>query len=139
MSVLMLMLAQAPPVDPQISGNWILGVLGAIGTILGIVYGHAKGKSSQRFTLDTPVPEVPFRKVPGMVSWNDHQQLITRIDRLEKHFDDLRKEQSEQFKDILEHGAVREQRIMDKIDAVAREWHSRMDTQFGPKPHTRRS
>lgn len=132
------MLANAAAPDPQISGNWILAVLGAIGTIAAGFYGHAKGKSAQRFTLESPVPEVPFRKVPGVPSWNDHQQLIFRIDRLEKHFDELRREQSEQFKDILEHGAVREQRIMDKIDAVAREWHSRMDTQFGPKPHTRR-
>lgn len=132
------MLAEAAP-DPQISGNWILAVLGALGTILAGIYGHAKGKSAQRFSLEAPVPEVPFRKVPGVPSWNDHLTLIARVDRLEKHIDDLRKEQAEQFKDILEAGSERERRLADKIDAVAREWHARMDTQFGPKPHTRRS
>ena len=132
------MMAEAVPVDPQISGNWILAVLGALGTLAAGFYGHAKGKSSQQVTLNSPVPTVPFQKVPGVPSWNDHMSLMARMDRMEKHLDDLRDEQAKQYKDILEHGSVREQRIVDKIDAVAREWHARLDVQFGPKPPTRR-
>lgn len=129
-------LANTPPPDTMVSGNWIIGLIGAIAAGIALVLGKKQGikEATNNITLQSPMPEVPVRKVPGTVSWYDHSTLAERVGRLENHIDSLRREQADQFKDLLESGSVREVRIMEKIDAVAREWHARMDTQFGPKP-----
>ena len=132
------MMAEAAPADPQISGNWIIGVLGAIATILGVIFGHARGKSAQRFSLDSPVPEVPFRKVDRPVSFDQHSSLEARVGRIELHLDVIQRDQAQQYRQILEAGSERELRMTEVISQGLREVHARLDGIIKPHP-TRRS
>lgn len=86
-----------------------------------------QAEKAKAMRLEEPVPTVPTRKVPGLVTWNDLQPLIQRMDRFEKHLDEVRKEQSDQFKEILEAGSAREHRLTTHVDDVARAIHSRID------------
>jgi len=132
------MMAEAVPADPQISGQWILGVLGAIGTILGIIFGHARGKAAQRFSLEAPVPEVPFRKVDRPVSFDQHTSLEARVARIETHLDTIQRDQAMQYRQILEAGSERELRMTEVINHGLREVHARLDGLVKPSSSSRR-
>ena len=96
--------------------------------VLSVVLGKKMGKAeAQGMRVEGPVPTVPTTKVPGFVTWDHLQPIITRMDRLEKHLDDVRKEQSDQFKQILEAGSTRETRLTTHVDDIARAIHSRLD------------
>lgn len=135
----LLTLMTTTPAAPatNIPGDWVLALVGLIiTTLLGGLVGKKIGKTeAQGMRLEEPVPTVPTRKVPGLVTWDHLQPLIQRMDRLERHIDDVRKEQSDQFKELLEAGAAREQRLVDKVDEMARAIHARIDDHL---PRTRR-
>jgi hypothetical protein len=132
------MMAEAAPADPQISGNWILAVLGALGTLAAGFYGHAKGKSAQRFALEAPVPEVPFRKVDRPVSFDQHTSLEARVARIETHLDTIQRDQAMQYRQILEAGSERELRMTEVINHGLREVHARLDGLATTRPPSRR-
>jgi hypothetical protein len=133
---LLTLLANTPPTDPLDKIlPWVTTfVLGVLGLVFGKVWGKREATATR---LEDPVPTVPTRKVPGIVTWDHLQPLIQRMDRLERHIDDVRKEQSDQFKELLEAGAAREQRLVDKVDDVARAIHSRIDDHL-PRPRSPR-
>lgn len=131
-----LFLATTPAGDDQVSTKVLYGVITAIFTGMALVAGKTMGKKeAQSMRLDEPVPTIPTRKVPGFVTWDHLQPLITRMDRLEKHLDDVRKEQSDQFKEILEAGSTRESRLTTHLDDVARAIHSRIDDMMRDANH----
>lgn len=126
----------APAVDPLDKIlPWVTTfVLGVLGLVFGKVWGK---REAQGMRLEEPMPTVPTRKVAGAVTWDSFAPLVARMDRLERHLDDVRKEQSDQFKELLEAGAAREQRLVDKVDDVARALHSRIDDHL-PRPRNTR-
>lgn len=138
------LLANAVPAVPADPLDKILPwVTTFVIAVITAVLGRALGKKeAQSMRLDEPVPTIPTRKVFNNVTWNDLQPIITRMDRLEKHLDEVRKEQSEQYKEILEAGSTRESRLTTHLDDVARAIHSRIDEMMRdnhqPKPPTRR-
>ena len=115
--------AAAP--DAMISGNWIIGVLGAVGTLLGIILGHAKGKAAQEVSIkDQPVR---FTKDQRPVSYDQHTALDARVGRIEGHLDAIQRDAGQQYKQLLEAGAEREMRLTEFLGAGLREVHARLD------------
>jgi hypothetical protein len=117
----------AAAADPMISGNWIIGFLGAAGTLLGVILGHKNGKASQSVTLATPLPEMPFRKMLTPPSWDAHKALCDRVSALELATSELRRETTHQYQEILKAGGEREVHLSDKLDGIARGIHARID------------
>lgn len=131
--------AAAAAPDTMVSGNWILGVLGALGTLLGVVLGHAKGKASQDVTIkDQPVR---FTKDQRPVSYDQHSALDARVARIEGHLDAMQRDAGQQYKQLLEAGAEREMRLTEFFGAGLREVHARLDALMRhlPTPPNRRS
>lgn len=125
------LLANVPPAaSDSVSGNVLVAIIGAIFSGFALLYGKRQGikEATNNITLQSPVPEVPTRKVPGAVTWDHLQPLIQRIDRMERHLDEVRKEQSDQYRETLEAGGAREHRIITHLDDVARAIHARIDT-----------
>ena len=124
--------------DPMISGTWLIGFLGAAGTLLGIILGHKNGKASQGVTINTPIPEMPFRKVERPVSYDQHNSLEQRVGRIEAHLDVIQRDQANQYRQIIEAGAERELRLTETLHAGLREVHGRLDQIFKQAAPTRR-
>lgn len=123
--------------DFMISGKWLIGAAVAIIPVLGTVWSKAKqaGKTEAQTTrLEPPIPEVPTRKIFTPPTWSDHKALCDRVKRVEDDVSDLRESQQKQFSHLLEAGAEREIRIMDKLDGIARGIHDRIDRILKPSP-----
>jgi ABC-type thiamine transport system ATPase subunit len=130
-------LGNAVTPDPMISGNWIIGVIGAAGTLLGIIFGFLKGKSQEVVIKDQPVR---FTKDQRPVSYDQHHALDARVGRIEQHLDAIQRDQGLQYKQILEAGAERELRMTEFFGAGLREVHARLDKILEVKSNpTRRS
>jgi hypothetical protein len=147
------MLAEAaPPPTDNVSLAVLLGVIGAIfsglALLAGKVIGHKQGevvgakkeqaRQQGNVTLDPPIPEVPVRRVYPGPSWDQHRDLVRRVEASERHIEEMRADMGKQYIAILNAGQERERSIKDKIDEVAVEWHRRLDEIFKPKrPGTR--
>lgn len=126
----------APAADPMISGNWILAMIGAITTAAAAFFGKAQGrKEAQRTTLESPVPEVPTRKVPTPPTYDAHRALEHRVGRVEEDITRIRDELKEdrrvaamQFQQLMQAGQDRELRLGEKIEGFANAIHRRIDT-----------
>ncbi|WAC20994.1 hypothetical protein OVA24_06310 [Luteolibacter sp. SL250] len=81
---------------------------------------------------------IRIQNTPGFVTFNDIKPLTDRMERFDQDLRDLRRDQGEQYRQLLESGQERETRIKEKMDDVARDWHARLDLQFGPKPRSSR-
>ncbi len=144
-------LANTPPADPL--DKILPWVTAFVVAVLSIVFKTQANAAAERakqaedkvksLRLEPPVPEVPvaMRKVPGSPTWSDHGSLVDRVARLEGHVEQMRTEQAEQFRDILNSGANRQAEIVrqlsEKIDQVAVEWHRRLDQFFTKTPPRR--
>lgn len=131
--------------DPMIPGSWVLSLVGLIiTTVLSIVFKSQANAAAERakqaeekvktMRLEDPVPTVPVVKIQGPVSWFQHEGLERRVSVLEQEFKTMEERQASQYLSLLNAGHEREVNIKDKIDGVAREWHARLDDQFGPRP-----
>jgi uncharacterized coiled-coil protein SlyX len=130
----------------MISGQWIIAVIVALVASLGsagaawiaaMKKGEAKGRS-EKITLQSPVPEVPVRRIYSPPTFSQHMELSRRLESLEertaKSEDELqaavaqiRAEMGKQYVEILKAGHEREIRLSDKLDDIARAFHSRVD------------
>lgn len=134
--------------DPMISGNWILAMIGAITTAAAAFFGKQQGKKeAARTQIESPVPEVPTRKVSTPPSYDAHRALEHRVNRLEADMQQLaneikaiRSEQHSQFVQLMAAGAERQLAINEKIEGFANAIHRRIDDVFSPnaKPAVRR-
>jgi hypothetical protein len=129
MMTLPLILADASP-DTLISGNWItafvVAVIGSVTSgILAWKKGEAKGRS-EKITLTEPMPEIPTRRVYSPPTFYQHQELMRRVDALEKgttahreyvegQFRAIRRENSEQFITLMNAGETRKDAIMEEV------------------------
>ncbi|WAC18871.1 hypothetical protein OVA24_16695 [Luteolibacter sp. SL250] len=142
--------AQHAP-DPQISGKWILDVIPVAATALGGLIAAIIGapvlkkrwkeegrKEATEATVTLSGQPIHFQKTPAVVTVTDLKPLADRIGRLEDEVDDLRKNQADQFKQLLESGHERELRIIKEIKETASEWHRRLDPFVNPKPRSSR-
>jgi hypothetical protein len=132
-------LANTPPPDPMISGDWIIAVIGALASAFALFYGKRQGlkEATNNVTLQSPLPEVSTRKVLTPPSWDAHQALRDRVTVLEVGLADLRRESINQYHELLKAGGEREVHLSDKLDGIARSIHSRIDELM--QPRTRRA
>lgn len=130
-----LLLADVP--DPQISGNWIIGVIGAVASAMALIYGKRQGlkEATNNITLQSPMPEVPFRKVDRPVSYDQHSSLEARVGRIELHLDSMQRDAAAQYKQLLEAGAARESRLTETLNEGLRAVHDRLDKTFFNPPN----
>lgn len=137
--MLLELMADVAPADPL--DKILPWVTTFVAMVLAAVF-KVQADKAKALRIEEPVPTVPTRKVFNNVTWNDLQPIISRMDRLEKHLDEVRREQSEQYKEILEAGSTREHRLTTHMDDMARAIHSRIDDlmrdHHQPKPTTRR-
>lgn len=79
-------------VDPQISGNWIIAVIGALGSAFALFYGKRQGikEAANSITIASPVPkiDVTTKEHPDFVT---HNQLNGHLERIEDTFNDIKK------------------------------------------------
>jgi len=115
--------------ETLISGEWLTGlVVAVIGAAGSALVAYKKGASSaQDVSLKSPVPEVPTRKVSTPPSWDAHKALCDRVVALEAVTQELRRDMSAQYREILIAGGEREARLAEKLDGIARGIHSRID------------
>ena len=141
-----------PLAETLIPGEWLTGIVVAIITAIGAAVGsviiawkkgNAEGRK-QSVSVAEPVPTVPTRKVYSPPSWDQHQALMGRVETLEATTIELRRDQADMFRQILQAGAERENRLAEKIDHLIRKTHERIDQQFQlmvqqSRPQTRRT
>jgi len=132
--------------ETLISGEWLTGLIVAVtGAIGSALVAYKKGAASrQDVSLQSPVPEVPTRKVSYPPSWDAHRALCDRVglvetevvkcrDNFEAQLREIRREQSEQFIKLMQAGETRKDMIFDKIESMARGFHHRVDQLMGTK------
>lgn len=115
--------------ETLISGDWLTGlavaVTGAVGSAL---VAYKKGAASAtETTLKSPVPVVPTQKVSTPPSWDAHRALADRVTRVEEATQELRRDISLQYRELMTAGSVRETNISDKLEGIARSLHARID------------
>lgn len=151
------LLANTTDPDSLISGAWLIKIFStsiiAIGTagaawIVALRRGERQGVEKERgkaFTLQDPVPELPVKRVYSPPSFSQHMNVVDRVVKLEKEADELReafhkesaairRDLSKQYVEILHAGHERENRISDKLDDIARAFHSRVDDLLNNPP-----
>lgn len=132
------LLAETISGDTMISGDWMLKLIGAIFTGAALVLGRYWGKKEEagKLTLQNPLPDFPTRKVSTPPSWDAHRALVDRVTALEHVTQELRRETSQQYHELLKAGGERETHLSDKLDGIARGIHSRIDEilQYAPRP-----
>ena len=150
MKVMGLMLANAAP-DPMIPWSLLTAFILAAIPILGAVWlkaravGVKSANEGRDVTLKDPMPEMPVKRVYSPPSFSQHMNVVDRVVKLEKEADELReafhkesaairRDLSKQYVEILHAGHERENRISDKLDDIARAFHSRVDelVKFNP-------
>lgn len=77
--------------------------------------------------LEEPVPTVPTQNVPRPVTYDQHSALERRVRVVEADLKDLRDSNSREYKQLLEAGSAREERIMGKLDELISAVHQRID------------
>lgn len=107
--------------DPMISGNWIIGVIGAITAAAAHFVGRKQGRT------DAQDNNVTIQGQPISVKMEEHFVTRREFDRLEKVTEGLRKDLASQYRELMQAGAAREQNLSDKLDGIARGIHARID------------
>ena len=126
--------------ETLISGEWLTGlvvaVIGAVGSAL-VAYRKGAASTAQNIALQNPLPEFPTRKVLTPPSWDAHRALVDRVTALEHVTQELRRETSQQYHELLKAGGERETHLSDKLDGIARGIHARIDEILSTRPRTR--
>jgi hypothetical protein len=112
----------------MVSGNWIIGVIGALSTAAALILGKVQGrKEASAMVINEPVPTVPTSKVFTPPTWDAHRALVDRVTAVEHITQELRRDMAVQYREIMMAGGERETRLTDKLDHIASAIHSRID------------
>ena len=77
-------LAQAAGADPLISGQWLIGIVGAIASGAALIIGKIQGRREAQasdVTLRRPVPTIETREKPAWALKSDLEALAAKHDR----------------------------------------------------------
>lgn len=81
------LLADAAASDPMISGNWLIGIIGALSTavaaIIGKVAGHKAEASNREVTVKKPVPTIQVREE---AQWATKPELEDHVETTREEF-----------------------------------------------------
>jgi hypothetical protein len=140
---MMMILGQAD--GGMVSGPMIVAIIGALTTFAGVLLGMrmkspwekpVKGEEKPQGLVGGDEGSPAGGRVYTPPSFYQHRQLEARVVRLEMGIEELRKDQAEKFTQLLQAGQERADRLIDKMDDVARAYHSRVDQlmQHAPPP-----
>lgn len=124
------LLAQAD----MMSGKFVIALVSAIITALvgGGLYKYREGaKNSMK--IEKPVPTVPVAIRENFATKRELADVKSHVLRVEGSVAEVRREQSEQFKELLEAGEGRAERISDRMDSGLRAVHARLDRIYEKK------
>lgn len=116
----------------MISGEWLTTFVVAVIGAFGGLYAKArrdvrKATESRDVTVKDPVPEVPVKRVYSPPTFFQHRALEERVSRVEADQREMRRENAENFMKLMEAGETRQNRLIDKMDQMARSIHARID------------
>lgn len=77
-------IANVAPADPMISGNWIIGLIGAIAAGIALVVGKMQGRKeaeSRDVKIQKPVPTIQTREEPRWATKPELEELGERTDK----------------------------------------------------------
>lgn len=131
------LIADAAPADPQISGAWLLAAIAKVGSVLvalaGAIFGTHKLTKRQMerqhssITIKPPIPTLSVENSnPPHPSWDQHIALAARVTTVELHQEQQRTEQAQRHLIVLQTGHERELRLMEKIDDIAKGIYQRL-------------
>lgn len=134
-------LAQAGAAD---AGNMLhitagAGAVVAIGTAVGLVFKGMRARLQRnKVTLQDPVPDIPvtMTRKYNPPTFSQHMEVVRRVGTLEHSVGEIRREAAENYKELMMAGEARTNRMMDKLDDVARAFHSRVDDLVADRPQT---
>jgi len=120
--------------ETMIPGEWMTSLIVAVISSVGAaIVAYKKGAAAaQDVSLKSPVPEVPTRKVFTPPSWDAHKALMDRVTCLERVTQELARDMSSQYRELMKAGSAREQNLSDKLDGIARGIHARIDEYLNP-------
>lgn len=104
----------------------ITAIGGAVAAVL-VAFKRGQANPKVNATLVEPVPEIPVKRVYSPPTYWQHKALEERVGKLETGMEVLRREQHEQFVQLMTAGESRKDLIFDKIDTMARAFHARVD------------
>lgn len=125
--------------DVMISGAWLtsitVAVIGAVGAAAAVVIraqaetrkARKEVAESREVTIKEPVPEITTKRSYSPPSFSQHMDVVRRVDVLESDQRALRKDMSDNFMRLMAVGEERKDKIMEKIDDVAKGFHRRVD------------
>lgn len=114
----------------MVDGEWLTGIVVAIIGAVGAVWAKNRGRAEGRaesITIGDPFPTITTRKHREPPTWDQHKELDHRITVLEQAQAEFRRDLAMHYREMLEAGGARENRIMDKLDGIARGIHNRID------------
>ena len=126
--------APAAGISAETAGAIIGSMLIAL---IGGGYVGTRVASIQRVRFTEPLQEIPVKRVSSPPSWDQHSGLERRVTCLEAANHEMRREMAQQYREILESGGMREIRLTEKLDGIARGIHSRIDSLFPSHPPSR--
>jgi hypothetical protein len=116
---------------------------GAVAAVLAVLKRRREAAQRNQVTIKPPVPEIPvtMTRKYNPPTFSQHMEAVRRIDRLEHSVGEIRREAAENYKELMLAGEVRANRLIDKMDDVARAFHARVDDLLAnaptkPKPPT---
>jgi hypothetical protein len=98
---------------------------------------QATGKAT--VNLEPPVPEIPvaMKRVYNPPTFSQHMEVVRRVNALEHSVAEIRREAAENYKELMLAGEARTNRMLDKMDDVARAFHARVDDLLANPPNPR--
>ena len=118
------------------SGEWVLELVtkifvGVAALITAAWAAYKKGQAAPTTMTKIKPNPLKVREEKPLATKDELKEtearLVVRISRVEDSVDEIRDDQTKQFRMLLESGAEREMRVMAKIDQAARETHARID------------
>ena len=134
--------------DPMISGNWLIGAIGAIAAGVALVIGKKQGRqeseSAREVTLKKPVPTVRTQEEPRYVpreEFREHcDQASAELQRIWAHFGKERELANDELSKIHERLNKQSQvasELKGTLDQVQANVKSLLDLALGKIPRTR--
>lgn len=111
----------------MMSGNFVIALVSAVITALvgGGLYKLKEAKDTVK--IEKPVPTVPVLLKETFATKTELADVKNHVLRVERSVGEIRREQSEQFKELLEAGEGRAERLSEKMDHGLRAVHARLD------------
>lgn len=138
----------AQQADPMISGNWIIGVIGAVAAgialVIGKKQGRMEGENAREVTLKKPVPTVRTQEEPRYVQreeFREHcEQASSEMQRIWEHFGVERKlanDELSKIHDRLNKQSQATSELKGTLDQVQANVKSLLDLALGKIPRPR--